>query len=176
MILRTNRLILREFHNNDCQMTLDYQLHPHFSNYYPWNTRTFTDVSTLIDQFIRWSKELPRTKFQLAIILNQENKLIGNCGVRKEKPDSDEAEFGCELDPSYWHQGYASEAGRTLLDFGFKTLGLRKIFLICVAENQGAVRLANSLNMKRDENWKEEKWMKNRSWEMRKYFIELLTP
>ena len=169
-MIQTPRLLLRDFQQDDCQIVLAYQSEPQFCTYYPWNSRTSSDVYDLIGQFILWSKEQPRSKFQLAIILKKENKLIGNCGIRKNTLESLEAEFGCELDPCYWSQGYAVEAGEAIFDFGFKTLGLQRIFSICVAANQSAVHLAESLGMKRDDSWKETKRMKGRSWEMSKYF------
>lgn len=174
-MIQTTRLLLRDFQQDDCQAVLAYQSHPQFCAYYPWNSRTSLEVSDLIGQFIQWSKEQPRSKFQLAIILKSENKLIGNCGIRKNPPESLEAEFGCELDPVYWNQGYAIEAARALFDFGYRTLGLQKIFSICIAKNQGAVHLAESLGMKHDENWKETTWMKGRSWKMHRYFADFLT-
>lgn len=174
-MIQTPRLFLRDFQQGDCQTTLAYQSHPQFCTYYPWNLRTSSEVCDLIGQFIQWSKEQPRSKFQLAIILKRENKLIGNCGIRKNTPENLEAEFGCELDPYYWNQGYATEAAKALFDFGFRTIGLQRIFSICVAKNQGAVHLAESLGMKHDKNWKEIKWMKGRSWEMRRYFADFPT-
>ncbi|WP_375471503.1 hypothetical protein [uncultured Nostoc sp.] len=42
--------------------------------------------------FIDQQKEQPRTKFQLAIILKEENRLIGNCGIRVNDLEMREAQ------------------------------------------------------------------------------------
>ncbi|HYI01987.1 GNAT family N-acetyltransferase, partial [Hyalangium sp.] len=105
------------------------------------------DVRVFVELLCRWAQELPRTKYQLAMTLG--GALIGTCGVRKDSPDREDAEWGCELDPAQWGQGYAHEASRAIIAFGFETLQLRRIWARTSPENARAVRLAEDLGLRR---------------------------
>ncbi len=77
--------------------------------------------------FLDQQTEQPRLKFQLALTLRSNSQLIGNCGIRMRTPDAHEADIGYELNPEYWGQGYASEAARAIVAFGFTQLRLHRI-------------------------------------------------
>ena len=46
-----------------------------------------------------------------------------------------------------WGQGYATEAARAILDFGFADLGLRRIYATCRPENVGSSRVVEKIGM-----------------------------
>ncbi len=52
---------------------------------------------------------------------------------------------GYTLHPDYWGRGYVPEAARTLIDLGFKELGLHKIELTCFGYNIQSQRVAEKL-------------------------------
>jgi hypothetical protein len=106
MELRTDRLVLRDFLPSDAEALAAYQADPRYLEHYD-HSAAITDAHALVDLFGAWALESPRTKYQLAIVLD--GRVIGTCGVRQ---DAGEAEFGCELDPGYWNAGYAREASR----------------------------------------------------------------
>ena len=112
MILETEMLLLREFVKSDIQEVLTYQSDPLYLRYYPWTQRTEKDVRDFIETFIIQQSHQPRTKFQLAIILKTENRLIGNCGIRINDIQQKEANIGYELNSQYWRNGYATEAAK----------------------------------------------------------------
>src|SRR5438874_10130911 len=127
MMLRTERLVLRELEEGDWPAVLSYQSNPRYLRYYDWTHRTEADVRDFVRTFVGQRQERPRTKFQLAISLPEGGRLIGNCGIRRKGPESPEAEIGYELDPRYWGRGYATEAAGAMLRFGFEALGLHRI-------------------------------------------------
>ena len=49
------------------------------------------------------------------------------------------------MHPDYWGRGYVPEAARTLIDLGFKELGLHKIELTCFGYNIQSQRVAEKL-------------------------------
>ncbi len=171
MILTTNRLLLREFTENDWQPTLAYQSDPLYLRYNPWMYRTEQDVRDFIYMFINWQRTQPRTKFQLAIVLQREQRLIGNCGIRMHTPDAREADIGYELDSRYWGQGYATEAARTMLAFGFRELQLHRIWAHCIAENVASAHVLEKIGMQREGRFRENEWMKGRWWDTLVYAI-----
>ena len=171
MILTTERLLLREFEDNDWRAVLQYQSNPEYLRYYHWSRRTEQDVRAFVRMFINWSEEQPRKKFQLAIILKEENRLIGNCGIRMKTPHAREADLGYELDPRYWGCGYATEAASAFLAFGFRELGLHRIWAWCIAENLASARVLEKIGMQQEGRLRENEWMKGRWWDTLLYAI-----
>lgn len=60
-------------------------------------------------------------------------------------------EIGWRFDPAFWGRGYATEAARAALDFGFATLGLEEIVAITVPANLRSWAVMERLGMVRDE-------------------------
>ena len=98
MILATKRLVLREFEEEDWSAVLAYQSDPLYLRYYHWTHRSEQEVREFVRMFIALRNEEPRTKFQLAITLASDGRLIGNCGIRMKTPGAREADIGYELD------------------------------------------------------------------------------
>ncbi|MCZ7570404.1 MAG: GNAT family N-acetyltransferase [Ardenticatenaceae bacterium] len=171
MIRRTDRLLLREFVESDWPAVLEYQSDPRYLRYYPWTERTPEDVRAFIRMFIDWQREEPRRKYQFAVLLPAENRLIGNCGLRKKTADAWEAEIGYEFAPAWWGQGFATEAAGGLLAFGFEELRLHRIWAYCVAENVASARVLEKIGMRREGRLHENEWMKGRWWDTLLYGI-----
>ena len=179
MMLTTDRLWLREFAEHDWPAVLAYQSDPRYLRYYPWTHRTEEDVRDFVRTFLAWRQEHPRAKFQFAVILRAEDLLIGNCGIRKssqvlthlETSGTREADIGYELDSRYCGQGYATEAARALLAFGFGDLGLHRIWSHCISENVASARVLEKIGMQREGLLRENVWMKDRWWDTLLYAI-----
>jgi RimJ/RimL family protein N-acetyltransferase len=71
-------------------------------------------------------------------------------GVRKKSAGATEGDMGCELSPEHWNLGYATEATRAMLAFGFEQLGLHRISASTMSANTGAWRVLEKLGMKRE--------------------------
>lgn len=121
--------------------------------------------------FIDQQKEQPRTKFQLDIILKEENRLIGNCGIRVNDPEMREANIGYELNTQYWGQGYATEAAEAILKFGFEELGMHRIWSWCVAENLASIRVLEKIGMRREGHLREKELIKGKWYDKFLYAI-----
>ncbi len=171
MKLETERLILRDFVEEDWRRVLKYQSDPLYFRYYPWSGRTPEAVQAFIGRMINFQGQQPRIKFQLAVILKSDNYLIGNCGVRMDKVDAVQADIGYEFDPEYWNRGYATEAAHAIVDFGFKHFGVHRIWAGCVVENVGSAHVLEKLGMKLEGHLREEQYYKNRWWDSLIYAI-----
>jgi ribosomal-protein-alanine N-acetyltransferase len=171
MKLSTERLLLRDFVAGDWPAVLAYQSDPRYLRFYPWTGRTAEDVRTFVQTFLDQQQQQPRYKFQLVITLRGDSRLIGNCGLRQDSPDAPQADLGFELDPVHWGQGYATEAARALLRFGFEERGLHRIWAHCLAENTAAARVLEKIGMKREGRQRENQWFKGRGWDTLLYAI-----
>ncbi len=171
MILRTKRLLLRDFSADDWPAVLAYQSDPRYLRYYPWEQRTPDDARAFVQMFLDQQAERPRHRYQLAITLPDTGALIGNCGVRLERAEARAASLGYELAPAAWGQGYATEAARAMLAFGFRALGAHRVWAECLAENVGSARVLEKLGLRREAHLRDHEWFKGRWWDTLIYAI-----
>jgi RimJ/RimL family protein N-acetyltransferase len=67
-------------------------------------------------------------------------KLIGNCGVFNIEWTNRSAELGIAIgEKSVWNQGYGTETMKLLLEHGFETLNLNRIYLRVYSTNPRAI-------------------------------------
>ncbi len=133
--LTTKRLTLRNITDSDAQH-MRYLLKPEIERvagpYMPHNE----------DQL---SRHVQRIKGDTAWgILLDDGTWIGDIGVFSIV-DNKIGEMAWYLDPSYWHRGYACEAGAAVLDYVFDTLGLQRVSAQIAHDNQASRRLAEKL-------------------------------
>ena len=165
MELTTERLHLRELKQDDWHEVLAYQSDPLYLRYYKWTDRTPEAVQEFVQMLIGNQLEQPRIKFQLAVCLKSSQQLIGNCGIRLKFADAHEGDIGYELSPQYWDHGYATEAARAIVAFGFTQLKLHRIWSWCVADNAGSAHVLEKLGMRQEGRLRENEYYKGRWWD-----------
>jgi RimJ/RimL family protein N-acetyltransferase len=171
MNLTTERLILRDFVESDWEAVWTYQQDSLYLRYNAWTERTPEAVRAFVQMFLDHQKQDPRVKFQFAITLKSTGQLIGNCGVRRNSAEAYEGDMGYELDPNYWGKGYATEAARAVLHFGFSNMGLHRICASCIAENTGSAHVLEKLGMQQEGRLRENEYFKDRWWDTLLYAI-----
>jgi RimJ/RimL family protein N-acetyltransferase len=171
MQFHTARLLLREFVDTDWPAVLAYQRDPRYLQFYAWIERTPEDAQRFVQMFIIQQREQPRRKFQLAVVLRDTQHLIGNCGIRKASLEAREADIGYELAPDLWGQGYATEAARAIIHFGFTELKLHRITAWCIADNVASARVLEKIGLKLEGRLREKEYFKDRWWDTLLYAI-----
>ena len=76
--------------------------------------------------------------------------LMGRCGLQY-LPDTDEVEVDFILGRDFWNEGYATEAGRASVRYGFEELGVTCIVGIVHTGNGASQRVLEKLGMVRTE-------------------------
>lgn len=165
MELRTERLILREFVPDDWRAVYAYQNDLRYLEFYEWEHRAEQDAKAFVQMFTDQQRDAPRTKFQLAIVLAETNKLIGNVGLRKRSLKTYQADMGYEIDPKMWGNGYATEAAEAILRFGFAELALHRIWAEAIAANENSVHVLEKLGMRQEGRLREKEFFKGRFWD-----------
>lgn len=165
MQLTTGRLTLREFVADDWPAVQAYHNDPRYLRFYEQDGATPESARAFVQMFLGQQAERPRTRFQLAIALRAGGPLIGNCGIRLRAPGAPEADIGYELAPQHWGRGYASEAARAMLAFGFAELRVHRIWAQCVAENHGSANVLRKLGMRQEGRLREQEFFKGRWWD-----------
>ena len=72
---------------------------------------------------------------------------------------------GYELSPLTWGQGYATEAARAIVRFGFRELRLHRIWAWCNAANAGSARVLAKLRMRQEGRLRDKEYFKGRWWD-----------
>jgi RimJ/RimL family protein N-acetyltransferase len=122
-------------------------------------------VQEFVGMFLAHQQTQPRFKFQLAVVLRSSGELIGNCGIRKDFASAREADMGYELSPEHWGRGYATEAARAVLRFGFAELGVHRVWSCCVPENTASAHVLEKIGMRQEGHLREKEFFKDRWWD-----------
>jgi RimJ/RimL family protein N-acetyltransferase len=88
-------------------------------------------------------------ELRLGIVIRETDSLCGGVGLRIEA-DHGRAELGYWIGVPYWGNGYATEASRTLVKYGFETLGLHRIFASHVVKNSASARVLRKIGMRHE--------------------------
>ncbi len=81
-----------------------------------------------------------------AVTLRESGELIGAIGLSIKREHS-HAEMGYWIGKPYWNKGYATESTQALLQYGFETLGLNRIFAHHMTKNPPSGRVMQKIGM-----------------------------
>ncbi|MGB7193462.1 MAG: GNAT family protein [Collimonas pratensis] len=159
--ITTENLVLRDFSLADRDAYRALRDDQKFARFYSEEDVSTDKSDTLLDLFIAQSLELPRNKYQFAIV-TKSGDLIGSCGIRLEADQ--QASVGCELGREWQKKGYALEAGNAVLAFGFDQRGVHRIYAETISENKAAIRLCKILGMRHEALFLENRFFQGRWW------------
>jgi ribosomal-protein-alanine N-acetyltransferase len=162
---RTTQLRLREFVPDDWTTVLGWYGDPRFSRFVSEEQASEGEVRRLVERFVEWREERPRSRRQWAVVLPGDDRPIGSCGIRRPDPGAREAEIGFELAAEHWGRGYATELAALLLRFGFLELGLHRVTSYCLAENVASARVLEKVGMRPEGRLRENEWFAGRWWD-----------
>jgi RimJ/RimL family protein N-acetyltransferase len=86
----------------------------------------------------------------LAVRRRQDSKLVGCIGLRDIDLTHLQAELGYWIGVPYWGQGFATEAARAMLGYGFEGLGLNRIYAHHMTRNPPSGRVLERIGMRRE--------------------------
>ncbi|MDH4046190.1 MAG: GNAT family N-acetyltransferase [Gemmatimonadota bacterium] len=90
-----------------------------------------------------------RKVLTLAVTTPGDDTLVGAVGLMLTMADR-RAELGYWIGIPWWNLGYATEASRAIIDFGFASLGLHRIMAQHMARNPGSGRVMQKLGMQQE--------------------------
>ena len=138
--LTTERLLLRELQLTDAHEIFLLRSNKEVNELIDRVTATSIDEA---HQFINMiiSNQLNNKSFMWVITLKDEPKLIGTIVYWNIVKEKNQAEIGYEMLPQYHGKGIMQEALLKVIDFGFKTLGLKAIVAEPKSNNQPSIKL-----------------------------------
>ncbi|ALC83939.1 MULTISPECIES: GNAT family N-acetyltransferase [Bacillus] len=148
IILETERLFLRQYKEEDMSSLYSIFSDSETMKYYP-SPFSFEQTQNWIK---RNQERYQEDGYGLwGICLKENNELIGDCGLVKQKVDGrTEVEIGYHIDKMYWSKGFASEAAKGCKEYGFYQLGLNKLISIINPRNIPSIRVAEKIGFTKE--------------------------
>jgi ribosomal-protein-alanine N-acetyltransferase len=161
-VIRTERLVLRDFREADWKSVHDYASDLEVVRYMDWGPNTVEETRSFIRRAIAYQQEQHRSVYDLAVVLTPQNVLVGGCGIHVSNPDGREGWIGYVLNRNFWGRGYATETAKALLKFGFSQLNLHRVFATCDPSNVASANVLEKIGMQREGYLREHKWAKGK--------------
>lgn len=155
--IRTKRLLLREFTQDDFEDVHAYAVEDAVVRYMDWGPNTRQDTQDALDRWFAVQDQWPRADVNLAVEHVADRRVIGSIrlGVRDEATRT--GDIGYSLASAYWRQGLTTEAARAMLRAGFEDAGLRRIWAECDTRNIGSYGVMEKLGMRREGHLRQDK-------------------
>jgi ribosomal-protein-alanine N-acetyltransferase len=144
--LRTERLVLREPALADAPAVLVFRGDPRVQRF---NDEPLRDVAAA-EAFIRFLRADSASDARRHWAITADEEVVGLIGLHTWQHHHRRAELGYDMAISRWGQGIASEAARTVIDYGFTEMKLHRIQAHTIADNHRSVRLLERLGFHRE--------------------------
>lgn len=144
--LETERLILRPMLVSDADDMYDYAHREEVTRYLLWSPHA--SKKNTVD-FLRYI----RTRYGLgdfydwAVVEKESGRMIGTCGFTSIDLENGVGEIGYVINPDFSGRGYATEAARAVIEYGFGELSLHRIQCRFMKGNDASLRVAEKLGM-----------------------------
>jgi len=149
LYIETERLLLREWTPNDLPTFIKMNQDPEVMEFFP----KILDSKESIDFYQRICKEFDKVKYGLfAVEKKSDHKFIGYTGLHKTDFPANFTpciEIGWRLIKDVWNQGYATEAAKACLQYGFINLNIKEIYSFTAAINKRSERIMQKIGLQK---------------------------
>jgi [ribosomal protein S5]-alanine N-acetyltransferase len=150
MLIETERLVIRPYKKEDLEECFKLMQNHELFKYLDMEVMSFEEYNNLFDWLIdcyevEFNKDF---KYSFNIILKENGKHIGWCGIGGVEFDHQQKEIYYLIGRDYWGKGYAKEASAALLDYGFNIIGLKEIIGLCQPENIASKKVLENIGLK----------------------------
>jgi [ribosomal protein S5]-alanine N-acetyltransferase len=148
----TERLLLRDYMDEDLDALYRQYVRAEVTEFLIWSPSTQADIREFLDRAAQGMTQKPRQLFELAVTLKSTGALIGGGALHASGTN---AELGYFLGPDYWGQGYAVELAHALLAYGFRTLGVHRVYATCRPANLRSAAVLGKIGMRQEGHMRE---------------------
>jgi RimJ/RimL family protein N-acetyltransferase len=145
IILETTRLYLREFIHSDgfhfYHLNNDADVVKYTGN------ASFNSLGEANDFIKNYSDYKQNGYGRWAVCLTETNEFLGWCGLKYEE-DTTEIDLGYRFYKKHWGRGYATEAAKSCVNYGFSKLKMNKIVGRASIENTASIEVLKKCNFK----------------------------
>jgi ribosomal-protein-alanine N-acetyltransferase len=161
--VRTARLNLRDFIATDFAAVHAYSSDPRVTRYLFFGPRDEESTADYLEELLASQRELPRTRFELAVEETASGKLIGACDL--SLIESNVVDLGYMLSAEQWCKGYATEIALALVDAAFFDLRAHRVISTVDVNNAASIRVLEKIGMRWEAVYRKHRRAKNRWWD-----------
>lgn len=158
-IIETKRLVLRELIQRDIKLLAEIFSDKETMIYYP---HSFSMEEVL--NWIEWNiKNYQKYNHGLwGVILKENNVLIGDCGITMQNIEGQYLpEIGYHINKKYWNMGYASEAAKACIEYGFSICDYSSLYSYTDIRNLPSRKVSEKIGMSFQKKFKKNVMGKN---------------
>ena len=144
--LETDRLLLRRLLVRDRDDMFEYAHKSEITKYLLWQEHPDPSYTA---RYLKYLQGCYRRGeyYDWAVVLKSQDKMIGTCGFVEFDNDNNSAEIGYVISDKFHSQGYATEAVRRAISFGFESLRLNRIVARHIVGNDASGRVMTKCGM-----------------------------
>jgi RimJ/RimL family protein N-acetyltransferase len=159
--IETARLLLRPFQIADLDALYAINSDEGVVRYLYNDARTLDEVRELLDRKIAGALvQREGDWLSAAVVLRETRELVGDLSLLWSSEVHRQGELGFIFHPAHHGNGYATEASRPMLAFGFDTLDLHRVIGRTEPRIVGSARVLEKLGMRREALLVENEWVK----------------
>lgn len=157
--VRTERLELRMPRGDDVSALHAYRSVPDVCRYVPFYPQSEQELLERIGRAERDLSAAAPNLWAVAVDVAT-GALVGDVVLMTASVEHSCGEVGYVVSPEHVGRGYATEAARAAVDFGFRDVGFRRIIGRVDARNLGSARVLERLGMRREAHLLQNEWFK----------------
>ena len=159
LILKTERLILREMLVSDAEALFEMDSNPKVHQYL-WNKplTNSSEVQSYIESVN--NQYLENNIGRFVVVLKETNELMGWAGLKYNTEMVNNKihfyDIGYRLNERFWGKGYASEASFAWLDYGFNVMKIKVMEAAAHSDNIASNKILLKIGLKMTEQYLED--------------------
>ena len=152
-IIKTKRLLLRQFVESDLESVFKGLSHPDIIKYYGVSYQTLEDTKEQMTFFADLEKN--ETGIWWAVCSPDNKTFYGAGGLNSLSKEHKKAEIGFWLISEFWGDGIMKEAMLLICNYGFNSLGLHRIEGLVETENKNCKKAMAKLDFQHEGTMKD---------------------
>ena len=171
LVIETPRLLLREMRHDDAEALFEMDRN-HEVHKYLWQKpiSEIEDVHAYID-LVRNQYETNKIG-RFSTIIKDTNEVIGWTGIKfvndhVENGNTNFYDYGYRLNQKFWNKGYATEASKAWLDYGFNQMNIKEMNAYTHAENGASNHVLQKVGFNFIENYPDKEGVIWKWWQLK---------
>jgi ribosomal-protein-alanine N-acetyltransferase len=161
-------LNLREFVPADFDADPRLFADPRVTRYLFFGPRDEDSTAEYLDGLLASQREVPRTRFELAVEEIDSGRVIGACDL--SLIERNVVDLGYMLGPD-WGKGFATEIALALIDAAFFDLRAERVISTVDVNNGASIRVLEKIGMRWEAVFRKHRRAKNRWWDCHLYVL-----
>jgi RimJ/RimL family protein N-acetyltransferase len=147
LLLETPRLLLRPLELSDAEALFELNKNPNVHKYLWQKPEVIIDESLKVIEYVQ--RQYAENKIgRFATVLKETGEFIGWTGIKfvndhVENGNTNFYDYGYRLSEPFWNKGYATEATKAWLDYGFNHMKIEEMNAYTHAENGASNHILN---------------------------------